>query len=140
MISMPSFICITWIMVMIGSLQMHGYRSCIESERKGLLDLKAYFKNSEFPYFWPNETNSDCCRWERVKCDLKSRRVTSLFLNPSNDPLPLNLSLLYPFGELQILNLTFYRCGYWFDDIHGYKSLGRLKKLEVLDFSYTWRQ
>lgn len=96
-------------MVMIVSLQMHGYKSCIESERKGLLDLKAYFNNSLFPYDdWPNDTESDCCKWERVKCDPTSSRVISLFLNPSNDPLPLNLSLLYPFGELQILNLTFF--------------------------------
>ncbi|KAG7588356.1 Leucine-rich repeat [Arabidopsis suecica] len=115
---------------------MHGCRSCIETERKGLLEFKAY-GNFDLPYDWPNHTDSDCCRWERVKCDLTSGRVIGLLLNYTFNVPPLNLSLLYPFGELQILNLTNFWCTEWFDDIHGYKSLGRLKKLEILDFSYN---
>ncbi|XP_010474054.2 PREDICTED: leucine-rich repeat receptor protein kinase EMS1-like [Camelina sativa] len=122
-------------MMMIVSMQVYGYRSCIESERKGLLELNAYV-NSQFPYDWPNDTNSDCCRWERVKCDLTSGRVIGLFLNHTyNGVLSLNLSLFHPFGELQTLNLSNLWCKSWFDDIYGYQSLGKLKNLEILDLS-----
>ncbi|CAA7028240.1 unnamed protein product [Microthlaspi erraticum] len=73
-------------------------RSCIEAERKGLLELKAYvnISNSDFVYDWPNNKDSDCCRWERVKCNLTSGHVI------------------------------------------GYKSLGKLKNLEVLDYSENY--
>ncbi|CAH2047224.1 unnamed protein product [Thlaspi arvense] len=127
--SIPQFFITTWIIVV--SLQRHGYKSCIEKERKGLLELNAYVNSR---YDWPNDTNSDCCEWERVKCDLSSGRVIGLFLNDTYTDRPLlNLSLFYPFGELRTLNLYNFECTGWFDDIHGYKSLGRLKKLEILD-------
>lgn len=172
MFSLECVMVMMMIMIITISLQMHGYRSCIETERKGLLELKVYGK-FELPYDWPNDTASDCCRWERVECDLISGRVIGLFLNFTfNVPSSLNLSLLYPFGELRILNLSNFWCTEWFDDIYGisfilifiiffkndyayrqgqntdislafyvyfvgYKSLGRLKKLEFLDFSYN---
>ncbi|CAH2047228.1 unnamed protein product [Thlaspi arvense] len=115
-------------------MMVHGFKSCIESERKGLLELKAYL-NSEYSYDWPNGKDIDCCRWERVKCDLTSGRVIGLFLNDTYYSPPLNLSLFYPFGELKTLNLSNLWSSSWFDDIHGYKSFGRLKYLEILDFS-----
>ena len=70
----PRFFFITWVIVV--SLQMHGYRSCLEKERKGLLELNAYV-NSEFPYDWPNDTDSDCCQWERVKCNFTTGRAAN---------------------------------------------------------------
>ncbi|KAL0836425.1 hypothetical protein Bca101_088314 [Brassica carinata] len=85
---------------------MHGYRSCLEKERKGLLELNAYV-NSEFPYDWPNDTDSDCCQWERVKCNFTTGSVVGLFLNST------------------------YTAA-------GYKSLGKLKKLEILDLSHNF--
>ncbi|KAG7585330.1 Leucine-rich repeat typical subtype [Arabidopsis thaliana x Arabidopsis arenosa] len=131
MFSIPQFFFAAWVMVV--SLQMHGYRSCIEKERKGLLDLKAYV-NKEYSYDWSNDTKSDCCLWERVECDRTSGRVIGLFLNQTfSDPIRINLSLFHPFEELQTLNLYDFGCTGWFDDIHGYKSLGKLKKLEILD-------
>ncbi|XP_020890783.1 LOW QUALITY PROTEIN: probable inactive leucine-rich repeat receptor kinase XIAO [Arabidopsis lyrata subsp. lyrata] len=123
-------------MMMVSLLDAHGHRSCIESERKGLLELKAYLNISEYPYDWPNDTNSDCCKWERVKCDLTSGRVIGLFLIDTYYPPPLlNLSFFYPFGELQTLNLSNFWCQGWFDHIHGYKSFERLKNLKILDLS-----
>ncbi|XP_024015235.1 receptor-like protein Cf-9 isoform X2 [Eutrema salsugineum] len=126
-------------MVMLVSVKVNGYRSCIESERKGLLELNEYVNNNtDFPYDWSNATNSDCCRWERVKCDLTSGRVIGISMDFTDKPPPLlNLSLFHPFGELRILNLSFCSSP-WFDDIYGYKSLGRLKKLEVLDLSNNY--
>ncbi|XP_010513413.2 PREDICTED: receptor-like protein 12 [Camelina sativa] len=124
-------------MMMMVSLRVNGYSRCIESERKGLLELKAYLNNTMNPYDWPNDTDSDCCRWKRVKCDLKSKRVISLVLSDTYDAPPLlNLSVFYPFEELQTLNLRgLGYCQGWFDDIYGYKSLGRLKNLKIFDFS-----
>ncbi|KAL9310004.1 Receptor-like protein 9a [Arabidopsis thaliana] len=131
MFSIPQFFFAAWVMVV--SLQMQGYISCIEKERKGLLELKAYV-NKEYSYDWSNDTKSDCCRWERVECDRTSRRVIRLFLNQTfSDPIRINLSLFHPFEELQTLNLYDFGCTGWFDKNHGYKSLGKLKKLEILD-------
>ncbi|XP_010511092.1 PREDICTED: probable leucine-rich repeat receptor-like protein kinase At1g35710 isoform X3 [Camelina sativa] len=126
------------VVMMMVSLHVHGYRGCIESERKGLMELKAYLNISEYLYDWPNDnTSSDCCRWEGVKCDLISGHVISLTLIETNNSSSslLNLSLFYPFEELQTLNLSNLGCQGWFDDINGYKSLGRLKSLEILDLS-----
>ncbi|KAL9860406.1 Receptor-like protein 9b [Arabidopsis thaliana] len=134
---MDLMVMVMMIMMMVSSLDAHGHRSCIESERKGLLELKAYLNISEYPYDWPNDTNnSDCCKWERVKCDLTSGHVIGLLLTDTYYPPPLlNLSLFYPFGELQTLNLSNFWCQGWFDHIHGYKSFERLKNLEILDIS-----
>ncbi|CAH8377508.1 unnamed protein product [Eruca vesicaria subsp. sativa] len=147
MFSLPRFFCATWItvMMMMVSLQMHGYRCCLQTERKGLLELKAYLNISEgllelkdninSSYFWPTDMNSDCCQWKAVNCDITSGRVIGLFINYAYTVPPLNLSLFYPFGELRTLNFSWIPCSYWYDDIYGYESLGRLKNLEILEFS-----
>lgn len=115
--SIPQFFFLAWVMVV--SLQMHGHRSCIRKERIGLLALKAYV-NSSFSYDWPSDTNSNCCRWQRVECDPTSGRVIGLFLNYTWSSRPLlNLSLFYPFQELKTLDLNTIGCTSWFDDIHG---------------------
>ncbi|XP_018463187.1 receptor-like protein 15 isoform X2 [Raphanus sativus] len=120
------------------------HQSCIEKERKGLLELKTYLLLSvdnigfdENFGTWSNNTVSDCCRWERVKCNRATKRVTELALNQLSFSL-LNLSLLYPFEELRSLNLSGNTYGGFsalFDDLEGYKSLRRLRKLEVLVLS-----
>ncbi|CAH8359388.1 unnamed protein product [Eruca vesicaria subsp. sativa] len=98
---------------------MHGYRGCLEKERKALLDLKAFLISVD-PFVildWPNNRSISCCRWERIKCDAKSRRVTGLSL------------------KLQSLNLSGALFGGWSDNIEGYKSFRKLPKLEILDLS-----
>ncbi|KAG7586990.1 Leucine-rich repeat [Arabidopsis thaliana x Arabidopsis arenosa] len=131
-----------WVMLMLG--QLHGYKSCVENERKALLELKTYLvsisEEGESDYVlptWTNDTKSNCCRWEEIKCNRTSGRVIrisfgGLYLKES--PL-LNLSLLHPFEEVRSLNLTGYGFSGLFDDVEGYKGLRRLKKLEILDFS-----
>ncbi|KAL0794911.1 hypothetical protein Bca101_066288 [Brassica carinata] len=136
-----------WVMIVLG--QIHEHQSCIEKERKGLLELKTSLLPSESSFIasfdetfstWTNDTVSDCCRWERVKCNPTTKRVTGLALSKLNflNQSLLNLSLLYPFEELQSLNLS----SRWsngfsalFDDLEGYKSLRRLRNLEILVLS-----
>ena len=119
-------------MVVFGQIREH--QSCIEKERKGLLELKTSLLLSAGDNFiasfedsfhtWSNNTVSDCCKWERVKCNRTTRRVLGLSLHELqfiDSPL-LNLSLLYPFEELKTLNLSVrWSSGFsgLFDDLEG---------------------
>ncbi|KAF3524763.1 hypothetical protein F2Q69_00051563 [Brassica cretica] len=116
--------------------QIHVYKSCIEEERKALLNLKTYLasegsrQHHHFPTFdyilhtWTNDTTSDCCKWEGVNCTLTSAQVNGLaFLEYMYlpDKALLNLSLMHPFEELRSLNLSGaeYQFGGLFDDVEG---------------------
>ncbi|KAJ0256436.1 Leucine-rich repeat-containing protein [Hirschfeldia incana] len=129
------------ILVMILLLrQIHGYRSCIEKERVALLDIKKYtIASNESDHFlttWTNATKSDCCQWEKVKCDRASGRVIRLSIGWAHyRESSLNLSLLHPFEEIQILDLSWSGFSGLFDDVEGFKSLRRLRNLEILDLS-----
>ncbi|CAF1910928.1 unnamed protein product, partial [Brassica napus] len=129
-----------WVMILLG--QIHGCESCIQKERLALFELKKYMisiateeeSNSVLPT-WTNDTKSDCCRWEEVKCNRSSRRVTEIafgYMNLKESSL-LNLSLLHPFEEVRSLEITGFSG--LFDDVEGYKSLRRLRNLEILDFT-----
>ncbi|CDY35359.1 BnaA04g14880D [Brassica napus] len=50
---------------------------------------------------------------------------------------PLNISLLQPFEDIRRLSLSVEQNGFdgFFDDVEGYKSLRRLRNLEILDLS-----
>ncbi|KAG7567725.1 Leucine-rich repeat [Arabidopsis thaliana x Arabidopsis arenosa] len=124
--------------------KLHGCKSCIENERKALLELKNYMISrsvesvfgSVLPT-WNNNKQSDCCRWKGIKCNHTSRRVIRLFFDDMyfNEQPLLNLSLLHPFEEVRSLNLSGLGYNGFFDDIEGYKSLRRLRNLEILDLS-----
>ncbi|KFK41862.1 hypothetical protein AALP_AA2G180500 [Arabis alpina] len=138
------FLCqyLVWLMLLL--VQIHGYKSCVEKERRALLELKKYMisisEEGESDYVlpsWTNDAKSDCCHWEEIKCNRTSGRVVKisfggLYLKES--PL-LNLSLLHPFEDVQSLNLSGYGFSGLFDDVEGYKSLRRLRKLEILDLT-----
>ncbi|KAL0731763.1 hypothetical protein Bca4012_027857 [Brassica carinata] len=115
-----------WVIILLG--QIHGYKSCIQKERSALFELKKYMisiveegkSNSVLPT-WTNDTKSDCCRWEEVKCNRSSGRVTEIafgFMYVKENSL-LNLSLLHPFEEVR--SLDFYRNGFsgLFDAVEG---------------------
>lgn len=109
-------------MIVLG--QMHGCRGCIAKERKGLLELKAYIISlyPDADLVWTNNQKSNCCHWERIKCDINSQRVVSLSLGHlmfGNSGHPLNFSLFHPFEELQSLNLTFNWFGGLLDNHEG---------------------
>ncbi|CAN6934501.1 unnamed protein product [Brassica oleracea] len=139
---------LTWMIIMM--MMMQECRSCTESERQGLLELKAYFLSlssdihPDIARGWRTTSRRSCCSWRRVKCDLNNKRVTGLSLGdlyPSgySDTLPiLNLTFLYPFEELQSLNLSMSSLGGWFDQTQGYKSDERFRHLEILDLSYNF--
>ncbi|CDY49131.1 BnaA02g16750D [Brassica napus] len=140
-----------WVILLLGQLQ--GYKSCVENERKALFELKKYISliteedefelKTDYLPSWTDDTTSDCCQWAGVMCNRTSKRVTEISfgeLKLKQSSL-LNLSLLHPFEEVRTLNLSKSRfktnnqfAGF-FDDVEGYKSLGRLRNLEILDLS-----
>ncbi|KAL1221782.1 Receptor-like protein 45 [Cardamine amara subsp. amara] len=77
---------LTWMILMM----MQGCISCIESERQGLLDLKAYLISvSTDPHLnilqgW-SSGNHSCCSWRRVKCNVTSKHVIGLSLGSLDD-------------------------------------------------------
>lgn len=115
-----------WVIVLLG--QLHGYKSCIQKERNALLELKQYLisisEEGQSDYVlttWTNDTKSQCCWWEGVKCSRTSGRVTKiafgdLFLKESSF---FNLSWLHPFEEVQSLDLSECAFSALFDDIEG---------------------
>ncbi|WZZ06895.1 hypothetical protein YC2023_092816 [Brassica napus] len=133
-----------WVILLLG--QLHGYKSCVEKERKALLDLKQYLISvsveGQSDYVlptWTNDTKSHCCWWEGVKCNSTSGRVTKIAYSDLHlkESCFFNLSLLHPFEDVRSLDLSFNSFSGLFDDVEGYKSLGRLRNLEILDFSFN---
>ncbi|GMY34563.1 receptor-like protein 15 [Fagus crenata] len=107
-------------------VQIHEHRGCIEEERTGLLELKSFVKsniNYTDPFLpsWVNEAKSECCDWERVSCNATTGHVIRLGLDDINEirfadfdldyvdqegSWFFNVSLLLPFKELRILDLS----------------------------------
>ncbi|OAP15436.1 RLP15 [Arabidopsis thaliana] len=131
-----------WVMLLMG--QLHGYKSCIDEEKNALFELRNYMisrteegqSDSVLPA-WTNNTTSDCCRWKGVACNRVSGRVTEISFGGLSlkDNSLLNISLLHPFEDVRSLNLSSSRCSGLFDDVEGYKSLRKLRKLEILDLA-----
>nr|VDD13276.1 unnamed protein product [Brassica oleracea] len=134
-----------WVVLLLG--QLHGCKSCIEEERKALLELKKHLisLSVEWGYdtvqpTWTNDTKSDCCLWEGLECNRTSGRVIGISIGDmvfENFSSPLNISLLQPFEDIRSLSLSVEQNGFdgFFDDVEGYKSLRRLRNLEILDLS-----
>ena len=99
-------------------VQIHEHRACIEEERMGLLELKTFLKshtNYTKPLLptWVYETKGGCCSWERINCSTTTGHVINLTLSNineeylySNGTWFLNVSLLQPFKQLRILDLS----------------------------------
>ena len=107
------------------ALRMQACNGCLEKERIGLLEIKAYFvalggsAESELRS-WVEDRASNCCAWERVKCsNISSGHVTDLSLSsltnvslrgwdkdgPIYGNWMLNVSLFRPFEELLSVDL-----------------------------------
>ncbi|KAF9613210.1 hypothetical protein IFM89_006311 [Coptis chinensis] len=130
------------ICVMFISYQYNGCLGCLEEERIGLLKLKASIARPyiDDPFLtWVNDEGSDCCDWERVKCNNSTRQVIQLSLNGaysySDDANKfLNASLFLPFEQLQHLDLS----QNFISGCHknqGLERLCKLKRLQVLNLS-----
>uniref|UniRef100_A0A7N2LN42 Leucine-rich repeat-containing N-terminal plant-type domain-containing protein n=2 Tax=Quercus lobata TaxID=97700 RepID=A0A7N2LN42_QUELO len=122
-------------------VQIHEHRACIEEERTGLLELKAFLKshtNYTKPLLptWVYETKGECCSWERVNCSTTTGHVINLTLSNINKEQDygegtwfLNISLLQPFKELRILDLSYNGISGWL----GNEEPVNLSNLEVLN-------
>ncbi|XP_075665193.1 receptor-like protein 15 isoform X1 [Castanea sativa] len=121
-------------------VQIHEHRACIEEERMGLLELKAFLKshtNYTKPLLptWVYETKDGCCSWEWVNCSTNTGHVINLTLSSINNwqgTWFFNLSLLQPFKELRILDLSSNGIAGWL----GNEELVYLSNLEVLILQY----
>ena len=97
---------------------MNGCLGCWEKERIALLELKASTVNSINEYYFSHwdsaDKESDCCEWEKVKCNITTGRVIQLTLysmmsyssSESEGGWYFNASLFLPFEELQYLDLS----------------------------------
>ena len=108
-----------WVVLVLVQFGINGCFGCWEQERIALLQLKAsminYADHGYSKYFtsWDSANKeSDCCDWERVKCNITTKRVIQLALYDTIYPYEehfwsLNASLFLPFEELQYLDLSY---------------------------------
>ncbi|XP_028760916.1 receptor-like protein 14 [Neltuma alba] len=113
-------------------------RGVLERREEALLKLKEAFNfpnGSSLPS-WNNQTFSDCCTWESVKCDNSTHRVIVIDLSYTRAEelghikWSLNASSFLPFIQLQVLRL---RGNY----LSGLLGDIRLANLEVLNLQYN---
>ncbi|KAG2696238.1 hypothetical protein I3760_07G048900 [Carya illinoinensis] len=134
--------CLMWALVIF--VQIHEHKGCLEEERIGLLQLKAFLKsNAEIGNCLPSWIEdadqismSDCCGWERVSCNSTTSHVVGLSLcniTNTNNWL-LNVSLFRPFKELTSLDLSSNRIGGCIAN-EGFERLAVLRRLEVLNLT-----
>ncbi|XP_022722120.1 receptor-like protein 2 [Durio zibethinus] len=114
---------------------------CLEQERLALQHLEPFFYHLRYGSNLRGEEVLDCCRRKAVKCDITTRRVTTLFLGfgapnryYSNEKLYLNASLFLPFEELRNLHLQGNEIAGCVEN-EGFGKLSKLKHLEFLDLS-----
>lgn len=112
-------------------LPFNACLGCVEEERHALLEFKSMSSSSDALLSWVNVTGSDCCAWERVKCNNAApRRVIQLSLNATfSGGSLLNASLFLPFLHLQHLDLS----DNYITESQGLERLSKLKKLEILN-------
>ncbi|XP_058071076.1 receptor-like protein 56 [Magnolia sinica] len=126
-----------WALVFV-QYHSHGCLGYLDKERTSLLEIKAsinYLNGSSLPTW---EDGTDCCSWERIKCNNATGRVTKISLNRTRErelgEWYLNAYLLLSFGELRSLDLSRNYLAGWVDH-EGFNRLSRLSNLEHLDLS-----
>ncbi|XP_058071078.1 receptor-like protein 14 [Magnolia sinica] len=126
-----------WVLVFVQN-HGHGCLGCLEEERISLLELKAsinYPYGSSLPTW---EDGTDCCRWERIKCNNATGRVTEISLNGTREfelgEWYLNADILHSLGELRRLDFSWNTLCGWVGH-EGFERWSRLSKLEHLDLS-----
>ncbi|KAA8535233.1 hypothetical protein F0562_030236 [Nyssa sinensis] len=126
-----------WIVLVWVGIQIYGCGGCWEQERVDLLQLKTsinYPNGTSLPSW--EDTESDCCHWEGVVCNITTERVIKLLLNYTRDNYRLgkwyfNASLFLPFKELRELDLTDNGLAGWVTN-EGFDRLVGLEKLQIL--------
>ncbi|KAJ6397388.1 hypothetical protein OIU77_018409 [Salix suchowensis] len=105
-----------WMLLMALAFVNDRCHCCLQEERSGLLEIKAWFSHaggaaSSTLQDWDKE-DLNCCNWSRVECDNTTNRVIELYLSYVNyyalgeNDLYLNASLFLPFKELETLGLS----------------------------------
>ncbi|KAB5556026.1 hypothetical protein DKX38_006935 [Salix brachista] len=101
-----------WLLLMALAFVNDRCHCCLQEERSGLLEIKAWFSHAGAGSSWLQGWDKDdlnCCKWMLLECDSTTNRVIKLDLASVNyDPLEdlyLNASLFLPFKELEILDL-----------------------------------
>ncbi|KAJ6737791.1 PROTEIN KINASE PLANT-TYPE putative-RELATED [Salix viminalis] len=104
-----------WMLLMALAFVNDRCHCCLQEERSGLLEIKAWFGHagagSDELQDWDKE-DFNCCNWGySVACDSTTNRVIGLHLSGVNDgalgkDLYLNASLFLPFNELEYLDLS----------------------------------
>ncbi|KAL4625755.1 hypothetical protein ACB092_05G047800 [Castanea dentata] len=136
-------------------VQIHEHRACIEEERMGLLELKAFLKshtNYTKPLLptWVYETKGGCCSWEWVNCSTNTGHVINLTLSNINSYIKnkqhyymrgtwfFNVSLLQPFKELRILDLSSNGIASWLgnEESNGFSNMSKLTQLNLGDNNF----
>ena len=108
-----------WVVLVLVQFGINGCFGCWDQERTALLQLKAsmfnytydlkYHDFNDFTSWDSANKESDCCDWERVKCNITTGRVIQLDLNEAISYWKywyLNASLFLPFEELHYLTLS----------------------------------
>ncbi|XP_058072746.1 receptor-like protein 56 isoform X9 [Magnolia sinica] len=117
-----------------------GCLGCLDKERTSLLEIKASINYPNGSYLLTWEDGTDCCSWERIKCNNGTGRLTEISLSETREyelgEWYLNADLLLSFGELQSLDLSRNNLAGWVDH-EGFKRWSRLSKLEHLDLTYN---
>ncbi|KAK9130612.1 hypothetical protein Sjap_011099 [Stephania japonica] len=135
--------------LIIGSHQAFG---CLTEERNALLLIKAEFNYPNYTSLpsWNAVDSSDCCAWEKIKCDGNTGRVIEISLNFTREYLEsydstvinsinvwsLNASLFLPFKELRSLDLSNNFLSGW-TETNGFKILSSLGNLKSLDLHWN---
>ncbi|CAK9310383.1 unnamed protein product [Citrullus colocynthis] len=127
-------------MIVVGDLQVSN--GCAEEQRLSLLHIKTLFLSYNSPQFsnynnFPSWTGTNCCDWDRVKCDSSGTHVVDLLLYNSfwgqiypfnqNYHYWFNLSLFQNFKELKILDLAYNG----FTDFSENQGLENLRELHL---------
>ncbi|XVE63558.1 hypothetical protein DITRI_Ditri07aG0030000 [Diplodiscus trichospermus] len=132
-----------WFWMLLTILLLEGRsKGCLKHERIALLQLKSFFDDPNSLSNWVDVKGSDCCQWDRVECNITSRRVTRLSLNFTRQRRIregrygyLNASSFHPFDELNSLYLTGNQITGFVDNKGRPRQL--MVNLEVLDLSYN---
>nr|POE80210.1 lrr receptor-like serine/threonine-protein kinase gso1 [Quercus suber] len=131
-----------WVVLILVQFDTNGCFGCWEQEKAALLQIKSSINSTtgiDYLQTW-NSTNkkSDCCDWERVKCDNTTGRTIQLDLSGiiswSREDWCLNASLFLPFEELQYLDLEGNWISRWVPN-EGFERFSMLHKLEMLNLA-----
>lgn len=76
-----------------------GCEGCTNDERRTLLDIhRQLFYNDDLSPGWNTGTTTDCCRWERVTCNVSE--------SPPSSSRLINTTMFLPLQELRELSLS----------------------------------